>query len=80
MMAILLESHVLDDIWEKWMERNGVQYRGALYSSQWRAHKVCQEFENWLFDNGATVIQYNRERKIRFDTEFDAAVFAMTYA
>lgn len=79
-MAVLLESHVLDDIWEKWMQRNGVRFRATLYSSQWRAHKVCQDFETWLFENGAVVIQYHRERKVKFDSELNAAMFVMTYA
>jgi hypothetical protein len=80
MMAILLESHVLDDIWAKWLIQNGVNYRNTMYSAQWRRHQVCQDFESWLFDHGAIVIQTVGERKIKFDNEFDASVFVMTYA
>jgi hypothetical protein len=79
-MAVLLDSHVLDDIWANWMNANSVVHRGTLYSAQWRAHKVCQDFEDWLYEHGAVVIQYHRERKLKFDSELDAAIFAMTHA
>ena len=78
-MSVILEAHVLDELWHNWKGTQGSAYRSPSYTNEWRAHRRCQEFEDWLFTFGAIVFQQDRQRKLRFDNELDAAAFAMIY-
>lgn len=71
----------LDRIWQDWNLRNCK--RGHIYEVHYtnvqRRSTRAQKFEDWLYDNGAFVVQRDHKRFIRFYDEDKALLFLLSY-
>jgi hypothetical protein len=71
----------LDRIWQDWNARiNNSTIYETYYTDVQRKSTKAQKFEDWLYDNGACVIQKNRKRIIRFYNEDKALLFLLAYS
>jgi len=75
-----LKSDVLDRIWQDW---NCREWRAQLYETHYtsvvRSTSRATAFEDWLYDQGAYVVQKNRKRFIRFHDDERAVMFMLRY-
>lgn len=78
-----LSSELLDRVWVRFLESNGIrdfagfQRRYRLVS---RRSPRSQQFETWLFTQGATVKQRSDTRYLQFTDTSQAMMFALKYA
>lgn len=78
-----LSSELLDRVWTRFLESErvcdffGFQRRYRLVS---RRSPRSQQFESWLFTQGATVKQRSTTRYLQFTDERQAVMFALKYA
>ena len=80
-MAVYLEPHVLDKAWIKFADEHGRHWERS-YQYKYRNGSngsLTTLFEDWLFEKGAVIEQKNKQRRIKFYDELDAALFAMEY-
>lgn len=88
----LLAPEVLDRVWWKYlanimptkiayvqvMLKDRIDYK-ISYAGEHRSVKVAQEFEQWLFDQGAEVRQIKGKRYLQFVDASSATLFAMKW-
>lgn len=88
----LLSPEVLDRVWWKYltntmstrpryvqvMLQDRINFKTS-YAGEHRSVKVAQEFEQWLFDQGAEVRQIKGRRYLQFVDAAAATVFAMRW-
>ena len=88
----LLSPEVLDQVWWKYLANvmpTKIAYVQVMlqdrinfkisYSSEHRSVKITQEFEQWLFDQGAEVRQIKGKRYLQFVDASSATLFAMRW-
>ena len=77
---ITLPPELLNKIWQEWHIENGIS---APYASQYnrvsRRSFNAQEFENWLFKQGAVVQRANKKCYLQFTDKEEALVFRLRY-
>ena len=88
----LLSPEILDRVWWKYlantmptrpryvqvMLQDRIDYKTS-YAGEHRSVKVTQEFEQWLFDQGAEVRQIKGKRYLQFVDASSATLFAMRW-
>lgn len=88
----LLNPEVLDRVWWKYlidtmstrpqyvqvMLQDRIDYKTS-YAGEHRSVKVAQEFEQWLFEQGADVKQIKGKRYLQFVDASRATLFAMRW-
>lgn len=74
----------LDSIWNKWVaslsknkRKRYEKYLPTRYSSVNRHYGPGKEFEAWLFDHGALVVQRDKKRYINFFSDEQALWFTL---
>ena len=78
---IRLESEFLDKVWAKWLEdKADTQWTRRRYKNISRREKRSQQFETWLYKQGAAVKQHNGNRYIEFYDEDLALMFVLKNA
>lgn len=88
----LLSPEVLDRVWWKYLANvmpTKIAYVQVMlqdrinfkisYSNEHRSVKITQEFEQWLFDQGAEVRQIKGKRYLQFVDASSATLFAMRW-
>jgi len=76
MGEVILEPEVLDRIYTNWLIKDRQHLDSDYIPSRWDLRKTYQReyrngfnqqrFENWLFDQGFTVIQRHQKRYLKF--------------
>lgn len=79
--TIELSSELLDRVWYEFLKSEGV------HDGLWRYYRLVsrrsprsQQFETWLFTQGATVKQRRNTRYLQFTDEGQAMMFALKYS
>jgi len=77
-----LSSEILDKLWVRFLVYKGINENYSPKTYKWisRRTHISHEFENWLFDQGATVKQSGRNRYLQFTDESQATMFALKYS
>lgn len=74
---------LLNRIWQDWNVRNSKGGRRVFeteYTYIQRKSTRAQQFEDWLYENGAWVVQRAHKRFIRFYDEDKALLFLLAYS
>lgn len=75
----------LDRVWHHYCihflgkEERFVRVFIRSYQNEGRKYRESQQFETWLFEYGARVIQDNKKRFIRFYSRDDAVMFMLQH-
>jgi hypothetical protein len=75
---MLLEPDLLDKIYQKWYYGDKPIPRWPTNYKQWQRRD--QNFENWLWQQGFTVVQKDKQRYLRFSgNEKQLTFFLLKY-
>jgi len=88
----LLSPELLDRVWWRWLAdtiptkerfiqvilQDRINFKTS-YAGEKRSVKMAQEFERWLFEQGAEVRQIRGRRHLQFVDAAAATVFAMKW-
>lgn len=88
----LLEPKLLDRVWWRWMEevlptkstlvqtiiQEKITFKYS-YTDENRSAKIPQDFEHWLYDQGAEVRQIKGKRYLQFVDAAAATMFAIKH-
>lgn len=72
---------VLNAAWKEWHETNG-HYLASWnvdYNSVTRTMEKAQQFEDWLYEQGAYILQIDGQRYISFGNDDVAVMFMLKY-
>lgn len=81
MDMIEVKPEILDYLWSRFLAYIGKvgEYYPKKYSMVSRNYGLCQQFESWLFSQGAIIQQRNKKRYIKFYTEEAATMFLLKW-
>lgn len=73
---------LLDHVWQEWncQALNKNHIFETHYTHVYRSSNRAQAFEDWLYEQGAFVVQKNGERFLRFYDDDRAIMFMLRWA
>lgn len=82
---MVLSTAQLNDIWarflaEKNLHPDRIRYISRDYSRVARRSRLAEEFESWLFDQGAMVVQVNGTRHLEILNRQRGLLFVLKYS
>lgn len=76
-----IDPDILNDVWRDFYEQNWGEMDSWFtnYNVISRSSQKATKFEDWLYEQGATVIQFNAKRCISFRNNDTAVMFMLKY-